>query len=237
MAARITRPSSPVTGTSRNTSKNSKSSKQQWLSIQEFFKSQQFQLIAGILLLFTALMLLIAYISFFFTGANDMSIIEQTASRSVMREAVTNALGLPGAIIASGMIDSMFGVMVLLPILLLGVYSLRILFTFALKAWKLLFCTLFSVIWGAIALGYVQQLTSVDSFFRWGGAFGQQIAIYAISYIQALGLGLILLATLIIFLIVIDQSLNIFKNKTVWSLFFENALNIKEQCTSCVLKT
>ena len=181
MAARITRPSSPTTGTSRNTSRNSKSSKQQWLSIQEFFKSQQFQLIAGILLLFTALMLLIAYISFFFTGANDMSIIEQTASRSVMREAVTNALGLPGAIIASGMIDGMFGIMALLPILLLGVYALRILFTFALKAWKLLFCTLFSVIWGAIALGYVQQLTSVDSFFRWGGAFGQQIAIYAIS--------------------------------------------------------
>ena len=133
MAARITRPSSPTTGTSRNTSRNSKSSKQQWLSIQEFFKSQQFQLIAGILLLFTALMLLIAYISFFFTGANDMSIIEQTASRSVMREAVTNALGLPGAIIASGMIDGMFGIMALLPILLLGIYALRILFTFALK--------------------------------------------------------------------------------------------------------
>ena len=205
MAARITRPSSPTTGTSRNTSRNSKSSKQQWLSIQEFFKSQQFQLIAGILLLFTALMLLIAYISFFFTGANDMSIIEQTASRSVMREAVTNALGLPGAIIASGMIDGMFGIMALLPILLLGVYALRILFPFTIKAWKLLFCTLFSIIWGAIALGYVQQLTSVDSFFRWGGAFGQQIAIYAISYIQALGLGLILLATLIIFLIVIDK--------------------------------
>ena len=205
MAARITRPSAPTTGTSRNTSKNSKSSKQQWQSIQEFFKSQQFQLIAGILLLFTALMLLIAYISFFFTGANDMSIIEQTASRSVMREAVTNALGLPGAVIASGMIDSMFGVTALFPILLLGIYALRILFPFAIKAWKLLFCTLFSMIWGAIALGYVQQLTSVDSFFRWGGAFGQQIAIYAISYIQALGLGLILLATLIIFLVVIDK--------------------------------
>ena len=170
-----------------------------------FFKSQQFQLIAGILLLFATMMLLIAYISFFFTGANDMSIIEQTATRTTMRDGITNAMGLPGALIASLLVDRMFGVLAVLPILLIGIYALRILFPIHIKPWKLLFCTLFSIIWGTITLAFAQHLFHADAFFRWGGAFGQQITIYAISYIQALGLGLVLLATIIIFLVVVDK--------------------------------
>ena len=205
MAARITRPTRPTTGNQKTNIKQTTANKQFWLSLQEFIHSQQFQLIAGILLLFISLMSLIAYISFFFTGANDMSIIEQAATRKIMREGITNALGLPGAVIAGWLVNSMFGVLAILPILLVGIYALRILFPFSIKAWKLLFCTLFSLIWGAIALSFIQYLLPFDSFFRWGGAFGEQITIYAISYVQALGLGLILLTILIIFLIVADK--------------------------------
>ena len=205
MAARITRPTRPTTGNSRSTTAPKTPNKQYWRSTQEFFRSQQFQLIAGILLLFVSLMLVIAYISFFFTGASDMSIIEQAATRKAMREGIMNALGLPGAVIASGLIDQLFGVLVILPIVLMGIYALKILFRFELKSWKWLFCTLFGVVWGAITLGFVQQILPIDSFFRWGGAFGEQIAIYAISYVQALGLGLILLTVLIIFCIVADK--------------------------------
>ena len=206
MATRTTRPTRPTTsgGNKSNATQPTKHGNL-WQSLRTFFRSQQCQLIVGILLLFVALMLLIAYISFFFTGANDMSIIQESATRSTLREGVTNALGLPGAVIASWLIDSMFGVLIVLPILLMGVYALRILFVFPIKAWKLLFCMLFGVVWGSIALGYAQQLLPFDSFFRWGGAFGEQIAQYAISYLQPLGVGLILLAVLIVFLIVADK--------------------------------
>lgn len=206
MATRTTRPTRPTTG-GGNKSNATQPTKHGnlWQSLRTFFRSQQCQLIVGILLLFVALMLLIAYISFFFTGANDMSIIQESATRSTLREGVTNALGLPGAMIASWLIDSMFGVLIVLPILLMGVYALRILFVFPIKAWKLLFCMLFGVVWGSIALGYAQQLLPFDSFFRWGGAFGEQIAQYAISYLQPLGVGLILLAVLTVFLIVADK--------------------------------
>ena len=205
MAARTARPTRPTTEGKKLNSSNLSKHNDFWQSLRSFFHSQQCQLIVGILLLFTALMLLISYISFFFTGANDMSIIQESATRSTLRDGITNALGLPGAVIASWLIDSMFGVLIVLPILLTGVYALRILFVFPIKAWKLLFCTLFGVAWGSISLGFAQQLMPFDSFFRWGGAFGEQIATYAISYLQPLGLGLILLAVLIIFLIVADK--------------------------------
>ena len=205
MAARTARPTRPMTEGKKLNSSNLSKHNDFWQSLRSFFHSQQCQLIVGILLLFTALMLLISYISFFFTGANDMSIIQESATRSTLRDGITNALGLPGAVIASWLIDSMFGVLIVLPILLIGVYALRILFVFPIRAWKLLFCTLFGVAWGSISLGFAQQLMPFDSFFRWGGAFGEQIATYAISYLQPLGLGLILLAVLIIFLIVADK--------------------------------
>lgn len=205
MAARTARPTRPTTEGKKLNSSNLSKHNDFWQSLRAFLHSQQCQLIVGILLLFIALMLLISYISFFFTGANDMSIIQENATRSTLRNGITNALGLPGAVIASWLIDSMFGVLIVLPILLIGVYALRILFVFPIRAWKLLFCTLFGVVWGSISLGFAQQLMPFDSFFRWGGAFGEQIATYAISYLQPLGLGLILLAVLIIFLIVADK--------------------------------
>lgn len=205
MAARTARPTRPTTEGKKLNSSNLSKHNDFWQSLRTFLHSQQCQLIVGILLLFIALMLLISYISFFFTGANDMSIIQENATRSTLRNGITNALGLPGAVIASWLIDSMFGVLIVLPILLIGVYALRILFVFPIRAWKLLFCTLFGVVWGSISLGFAQQLMPFDSFFRWGGAFGEQIATYAISYLQPLGLGLILLAVLIIFLIVADK--------------------------------
>lgn len=205
MAARTARPTRPTTEGKKLNSSNLSKHNDFWQSLRTFLHSQQCQLIVGILLLFIALMLLISYISFFFTGANDMSIIQENAARSTLRNGITNALGLPGAVIASWLIDSMFGVLIVLPILLIGVYALRILFVFPIRAWKLLFCTLFGVVWGSISLGFAQQFMPFDSFFRWGGAFGEQIATYAISYLQPLGLGLILLAVLIIFLIVADK--------------------------------
>ncbi len=205
MASRTARPTRPTTEGNKPYAARKVQHNDFWQSLRMFFQSQQFQLIAGILLIVFALMLLIAYVSFFFTGANDMSIIQENATRSTLREGITNALGLPGAIVASWMIDSLFGVVIVLPIVLIGVYACRIIFPFAIKAWKLFFCMLFGVVWGSIALGFAQQLIPVDSFFRWGGAFGEQMAIVAISYIQALGLGLILLTSLIIFLVVADK--------------------------------
>ena len=205
MASRTARPTRPMTEGNKPHAARKVQHNDFWQSLRMFFQSQQFQLIAGILLIVFALMLLIAYVSFFFTGANDMSIIQENATRSTLREGITNALGLPGAIVASWMIDSLFGVVIVLPIVLIGIYACRIIFPFAIKAWKLFFCMLFGVVWGSIALGFAQQLIPVDSFFRWGGAFGEQMAIVAISYIQALGLGLILLTSLIIFLVVADK--------------------------------
>ena len=167
--------------------------------------SDQFRLSVGIILSVITLMLIIAFISFFFSGGNDYSIVVQQDGRQDMRNEIQNALGLPGAIISRWMVDGTFGVVSLAALIALALYSVRLMVYFPLKKLRLLFIVLFILVWGSVMLGFVQQQLGIGSFFRWGGAFGQIVAQWGTSYVQWIGMTLIIMATLIIFLVIIDK--------------------------------
>ena len=175
------------------------------LSTRDVMMSSRFRLAMGIVLISVTLMLVIAYVSFFFTGANDFSIIEQTDVRRGMRLEVQNALGLPGAIVSRWLVDGTFGIVSLAALVALVLYAVRMVVEYPLKRLRVLFITLFVLVWGSVTLGFAQQMIGVGTFFRWGGAFGQMVAAWATSYVQWIGLLVILVAVLVIFLIVVDK--------------------------------
>ena len=175
------------------------------LSTRDVMMSSRFRLAMGIVLISIILMLVIAYVSFFFTGANDFSIIEQTDVRRGMRLEVQNALGLPGAVVSRWLVDGTFGIVSLAALVALALYAVRMVVEYPLKRLRLLFITLFVLVWGSVTLGFAQQMIGVGTFFRWGGAFGQMVAAWATSYVQWIGLLVILVAVLVIFLIVVDK--------------------------------
>ncbi len=207
MARRITRPTVPTNSGVRqkNITVEKSGFKDFVLSSRDMVMSQRFRLALGILLIAIMLMLVIAYISFFFTGANDFSIIEQADARRDMRNDIQNALGLPGAVISRWLIDGTFGLVSLAALIALALYAIRMVTEFSLKRLRLLFITLFTLLWGSVVLGFAQQMIGIGSFFRWGGKFGEMVAVWAMSYVQWLGLLLILIAVLVVFLIVVDK--------------------------------
>ena len=207
MARRITRPTAPTTeGAKEKPIKVEKTgAKEFFRSVYDVVASERFRLATGIILIATTLMLVISYISFFFTGANDYDIIEHTAGRADMRLEIQNTLGLPGAIISRWLIDGTFGIVSLAALVMLALYSVRMVTEFPLRRLRLLFITLFTLVWGSVALGFAQQMIGIGTFFRWGGAVGQKVAVWALSYVQWLGLSVILIATMIVFLIVVDK--------------------------------
>ena len=206
MARRVTRPTTPTSGTREKPIIVEKTGiKDFMLTTRDMVMSQRFRLAMGILLIAITLMLVIAYISFFFTGANDFSIIEQADARRELRNEIQNALGLPGAVVSRWLVDGTFGVVSLAALVALALYAVRMVVEFPLKRLRLLFVTLFVLVWGAITLGFVQQMIGVGTFFRWGGKFGEMVAVWAMSYVQWLGLLLILIAVLVVFLIVVDK--------------------------------
>ena len=207
MARRITQPSAPRTSSTKNSnnSSNRPSLKEIFSSIQMGVQTYEFRLCSGIILSVITLMLVVAFISFFFTGGHDYSIVVQPDARQAMRNEIQNALGLPGAVIARWLVDGTFGIASLAALVALALYSIRLIMSFPLRRLRLLFIVLFILVWGSITLGFVQQQIGVGSFFRWGGAFGQIVAAWGTSYIQWIGMSLILIATLIIFCIVVDK--------------------------------
>lgn len=207
MARRITSPSAPRTTSTKNSnsSSNRPSLKEIFSSLQMWVQTYEFRLCSGIILSVITLMLVVAFISFFFTGGHDYSIVVQPDARQAMRNEIQNALGLPGAVIARWLVDGTFGIASLAALVALALYSIRLIMYFPLRRLRLLFIVLFILVWGSITLGFVQQQIGVGSFFRWGGAFGQIVAAWGTSYIQWIGMSLILIATLIIFCIVVDK--------------------------------
>ncbi len=168
-------------------------------------QTYEFRLCSGIILSVITLMLVVAFISFFFTGGHDYSIVVQPDARQAMRNEIQNALGLPGAVIARWLVDGTFGIVSFAALVALAIYSARLIKYFPLRRLRLLFIVLFILVWGSVTLGFAQQQIGVGSFFRWGGAFGQIVAAWGTSYIQWIGMSLILLATFIIFCIVVDK--------------------------------
>ena len=205
MARRITQPSAPRTSSTRSSKSSRPSLKEIFSSIQMGVQTYEFRLCSGIILAVITLMLVIAYFSFFFTGGHDYSIVVQPDARQAMRNEIQNALGLPGAVIARWLVDGTFGIVSFAALVALAIYSARLIKYFPLRRLRLLFIVLFILVWGSVTLGFAQQQIGVGSFFRWGGAFGQIVAAWGTSYIQWIGMSLILLATFIIFCIVVDK--------------------------------
>jgi len=187
-----------------------------WSQVRDFFCDKRTHIVIGVLIVAFAVFSLIAYISYFFTGAADQSLLGMTrAERIESRMQITNCLGLQGARLAEFYVDGTFGIISLVLIVMMGLYGLRLSRVIRLNGWRVLFVGFFWLVWGSVTFGFVQQITGIDTFFRWGGAHGEWIALWVNSYIQPLGTIMVLVVLLVIFLIITDVHF-IERMKALW---------------------
>jgi len=177
-----------------------------WEATKRFFQARETRMVVGIILLLFAVIALLSYVSFLFTGTYDQDILSLSrAERIANRAAVKNIIGLPGAVMAQFFIDGSFGFVSLLLIVLLGAYALRMMHAIKdLPALKLFLCTVFLVLWGSVVLGFIHDTVHQLGVYRWGGAFGEFASRWLVSYVNTTGAILILVALMVIFLIVTD---------------------------------
>ena len=202
---RTTNKTIPLTA-DRTTERAIKVEKTNWLAAtKEVLLDRRTRMIIGVLMLTFAVIALLAYVSFLFTGTYDQSILSMDRpGRLENREAIRNLLGLPGAVLAQFLIDGSFGFVSVLLVGLIAVYGLRLMHIKKdIPAIKWFCCTVFWVLWGSIVLGFAQQMAHLG-VFRWGGQFGAWAAQLIYSYMALTGTVLLLGAALVIFLIVTD---------------------------------
>ena len=177
-----------------------------WQTVLRVLQARETRMVIGILMFTFAVIALLSYVSFLFTGAYDQSIISlDHAERVANRETVKNIIGLPGAVLANFLIEGTFGFVSILLVLMLAVYALRLMHVLKdIPAIKLFCGGTFWVLWGSVTLGFAHNMANQLGFFHWGGAFGEAAAQWLVSYVNTIGAILILVALLTIFLIVTD---------------------------------
>ena len=94
--------------------------------LKAFFADRRTQVICAAILIAFSLFTLLAWISYFFTGDADFSLLGMSrAERIASRAQITNIMGLPGARLAAFMIDGSFGVMSIFFLVLTTLYALN----------------------------------------------------------------------------------------------------------------
>ena len=172
-----------------------------------FFKSETTHFVIGLISVIFSVYLLLAFISFFFTGAADQSILDNQQPGELMQTTnhVKNYAGARGAQLAEFLINECFGIAACFIILFLAVAGMKMIKTYQFRVWKWFMSCSILLVWFSITLGFIFDGTFSDSFIYPGGLHGYNVSAWLVSQIGMPGLGLLLLITALLFFVYLSS--------------------------------
>lgn len=172
------------------------------LGYSNIFQNEKVNFIIGLVLLCISIFAIISFISFFSTGAQDQSILENLRSDDMenTERQFENYCGSLGAWLSFFCIGKCFGIsaffmpafLILLGLRLMGAYTVNLL--------KWFFGMMLTMIWCSVAFAKFLAPAFVDSHYNPGGEHGRNIMNYLENYIGAIGLISILVIVAVAFL-------------------------------------
>ncbi|HCC86197.1 MAG TPA: cell division protein FtsK, partial [Porphyromonadaceae bacterium] len=174
-----------------------------------FLKNERVHFLAGVVIAFIGIFLLLAIISFFFTGAADQSKVLNLSFFELVRSDnadVDNWTGAGGAFLAEIMVNDWFGIFSAMIPLFLILIGLRIMKVSDLSFMKALFITAFGLISGSIASAFILGNLFPTSHINWGGAHGTAIEQLLENSIGWPGVVLLILLFLVTLIVILRKS-------------------------------
>lgn len=192
-----------------------------------YFKNETIHFVFGLVLVIFSVYLLLAFSSFFVTGAADQSLVDsvQTQDLASVNNQVKNYAGSRGAQLASYLINDCFGVSSFLILVFLAMAGLKLMRVRVVRLWKWFIGCSLLLIWLSLFFGFTFIDNYQDSFIYLGGMHGYNVGRWLASQVGAPGVYLILLVTGICFLIYISARTVVWLRK----LFMLNFLKRKKQ--------
>ena len=172
-----------------------------------FFKSETTHFVIGLISVIFSVYLLLAFISFFFTGAADQSILDNQQPGELMQTTnhVKDYAGARGAQLAEFLINECFGIAACFIILFLAVAGMKMIKAYQFRVWKWFMSCSILLVWFSITLGFIFDGTFSDSFIYPGGLHGHNVSAWLVSQIGMPGLGLLLLITALLFFVYLSS--------------------------------
>ena len=171
--------------------------------VAALFRSETVHFVIGLVLVIFSVYLLLAFTSFFFTGAADQSIIDGGSAQELIstNNGVKNYAGSRGAQLASYLINDCFGVSSFLILVFLAVAGLKLMRVRVVRLWKWFIGCSLMLVWFSVFFGFVFVDQYKDSFLYLGGMHGYNVSNWLVSQVGVPGVWLLLLVTAICFLI------------------------------------
>lgn len=172
-----------------------------------FFKSETTHFVIGLISVIFSVYLLLAFTSFFFTGAADQSILDNQQPGELMQTTnyVKNYAGARGAQLAEFLINECFGIAAYFIILFLAVAGMKMMKAYQFRVWKWFMSCSILLVWFSITLGFIFDGTFSNSFIYPGGLHGHNVSAWLVSQIGMPGLGLLLLITALLFFVYLSS--------------------------------
>ena len=198
--------------------------------VAALFRSETVHFVIGLVLVILSVYLLLAFSSFFFTGAADQSIIDGGSAQELIstNNGVKNYAGSRGAQLASYLINDCFGVSSFLILVFLAVAGLKLMRVRVVRLWKWFIGCSLMLVWFSVFFGFVFVDQYKDSFLYLGGMHGYNVSNWLVSQVGVPGVWLLLLVTAICFLIYLSARTVIWLRR----LFSLSFLKRKEKAES-----
>ena len=195
---------------------------------KELLSSENLRFVVGLVVLLFSLYTIISFVSFYFTGPMDQSLIESTSE--TVRDA-GNWGGMFGATLSDYFINKCFGVSsILIPIFFLMV-SLKLMKVGKVRLWKWFANFAFLMIWFSVAIQFFIPDNLLNSlFFLPGGKHGQFICDALILKIGKPGTFLTIFVTAIIYFIYLsDETVRLIKKSFGKLKFRKNVDDVEKE--------
>ena len=205
-------------------SKNKKNNKyataqKEKLSASDFFigfgKWETFSFCVGLLIGVVAIFMLVAFVSYLFTGEADYSLLESHTDPLNSELRYKNVCGSWGAIVAFFFLNDLFGLasFILLPYLIILAMRMMRIFKFTLVRKFILFTVL--MLWTSVflaAFGYLFPFFE-GTFVKLGGNHGIQVVKYLTQLVGTPGLLAVLVVTAVLYLIYLSaKTIEVIRN-------------------------
>lgn len=165
--------------------------------------NETLRFIVGLMLVIFSVYLLLAFSSFFFTGAADQSILDSGNGKDLMAvdNSVKNYAGSRGAQLSSYLINDCFGISSFFILVFLAAAGLKLMKVRHIRLWRWFICCSLLLVWFSVFFGFAFASLYEDSFIYLGGMHGYNVSRWLASQVGAPGVWLLLLVTAICFLI------------------------------------
>lgn len=175
--------------------------------VAAFFKNETLHFLLGLTMVILSGFFLISYVSFFFTGAADQSLVDATdlVNLSETNNDIQNYAGSRGAQLSNYLMNDCFGISSVFIIVFLAVWGLHLMKVRRTKPWKWFLSCFALLIWFSLFFGFALMPTYKDSFMYLGGLHGYNVSLWLISQIGVLGVILFLVGTGLSILVLMNK--------------------------------